>query len=406
MSKRDHFIIVGRTSEEIARGIVNRFGEGKSGEFGPLIDRANHVIQSRIGSYDDGEANAELFVDGKLPDHPIEQTLSDEEKKDIAKRLKKSSVTIVLSSSGLNTSNRALSMLFMAASLKQDHGVGHIKLIGPALPFMRNDRRFRSNGPEGETLQYNAVTGKLYPQFLKYAGVDEVVGFEPHSRDGVRHYRKAFGKKNASFVNMGAFFAESILNEMAPVNDGECQIMVGSPDGMNKPDDYGIARASSFGAALYKNTAFSHFADAQDFRERPYMFGIHKERSGPKKTSIVGFHGDVQGKLCIIIDDIISSGGTTLQAAAELKRRGASKVIAIATHGVLTDGALKKMLDSKDLDGIMLTDTIPGVLDKLNGNGLIGHEKLQVTTVSPLVNIEIARSLPKNKRDEFMPQLG
>ncbi len=407
MSKNDHFTFLGRTSEEIAFQVLNEFGDAEISNSGKLlISKAGKIIQARAGKFEDDEANAELFVDGKLPDHPVEQMLSQDDKDKIARKLKNSHVTIVLAASGVNTSSRAWSLIFLAEMLKEVYRVAHITAICPALPFMRSDRRFQTVHPDGSiTKQYNAVAGKYFARHLKLAGVDKVVGFEPHSRDAVRHYRKAFGKKNVSFVNMGAFFAETIGKQFTLVKGEDPLVMVGAPDGMNKPNDYGIARASSFGAALYKGTALEKYADVDDFTKRPYMFGIHKNRINSKKTEIVGFHGEVAGKTCIIIDDIISGGSTTLEAAKALKERGAKEVIAVATHGVLVNGALQKLLDSPYLDKIMLTDTIPGVLDKLKENGLLDHPKLVVETIAPLVNKEIEKDFGKKGGAKPKPQV-
>jgi hypothetical protein len=74
--ERNHFIIVGRTSDAIADGILRDFGQGP----GLRVDRPGNVFQSRFGTFGDGESIFELFVEGKLPDHPIAQQLSEPEK--------------------------------------------------------------------------------------------------------------------------------------------------------------------------------------------------------------------------------------------------------------------------------------------------------------------------------------
>jgi phosphoribosylpyrophosphate synthetase len=405
MSKKN-YVIVGRTSHEIAKSIVQEFGEGRLNTNGnALIEGRSKVIQARVGTYEDGEASAELFIDGKLPDHPIEQNLSMKDKRKIADKLKGSSVTIVLSASGPNTSSRALSLPILAEALKEDYGVSEITWIGPATPFLRNDRKFRKTASDGSVQhQFNAVAGKVYPRMLARSGIDRVVGFEAHSRDSVEHYISAFGKDNVTFVNMGAFFANAIRSEFRALFNSRTAsppIMVGSPDGMNKVTkdekgrlvyDFGIERASSFARALYKGTEWACFAKQEDFRARPYMFGISKERKNSKESEITDFHGDVAGKICVVLDDIIAGGGTTLNAAEALKERGAAMVIAIATHGVLVNGALSRLLKSEALDKVMLTDTIPGVMDKLDAIGDSAKQKVVVETIAPLVTREIHRS--------------
>ncbi len=395
-----HFIIVGRTSKAIAQGILPMFGDGNADDGSPIITEPGRVIQSRFGTFRDGEAIFELFIDGKLDDHPIEQRLTVEQKQRIFDELNGADVTIIHSLSGENTSSRALGLAFGASFLKKN-GVKNIRLIAPHLPFMRNDREFKKeadgeNGSKIVTRQYNAVACQEFATIMKLAGIDQVVGFEPHSRDGVRIYRETFGRENVTFVNMGDFFAKSIAAEFELVRDNMCQVIVGSPDGMNKPNDFGMQRAYSFGEELYKETEFANAASQHDVRHNPCMFGISKHRINADTTEIIDFHGDVAGKVCVIIDDIISGGSTTLHAAEKLKERGAASVIAIATHAVLTDGALKKLLESDVLDKVMLTDTIPGAVEKLGNVDYEDKSKLVIETIAPLVNEQLALKIKPN----------
>jgi phosphoribosylpyrophosphate synthetase len=380
MKPHHHFVLIGRTSTQIAQGVVKAFAHA------PLVK----VIQSRFGTFGDGESIFELFVDGKLPDHPLAQNLTQTEKRKIRNMMAESHITIVHSASGENVSSRAMSLLHGADYLKQNLGVGSITWIAPQLPYMRNDREFRKtiideNGRVRTHYQFNAVACDAYPRQLRAMGIDKIVGFEPHSKQGAGYYKKYFGERNAIFVNMGDFFAAQIAADVpALTTDGRCNVMVGSPDGMNKKNDYGIARARGFGRAFYAQTPFATYEREKDFRAIPYMFAIHKERIGPKDTKIVDFHGDVQGKICVLIDDIISSGGTTLDAARALRHRGAISVIAIATHAVLVNGALQKLLESDLIDKVMLADTIPSALDKKDRD-YPDHPKLIIQTIAPLV---------------------
>lgn len=398
---RNHFIIVGRTSEAIADGILRDFGAGP----GLQVNEPGNVFQARFGTFGDGESIFELFVDGKLPDHPIGQHLNENEKQRIVAGLNGAHVTIIHSTSGENTSSRANSLLDGIYDLKQNYQVGSITLINPHLPYMRNDRRFRrafheANGAVIEKQQRNALSGRNYARRLRQEGLDRVVAFEAHSRDGVKHYRDFFWaensrfseKRSVEFINTAEFFADRI----AKANDivdakGQWLVACGSPDGLNKPRDYGIMRAKRFALKLYANTIFAQGCNMHtDLRDIPFMFGIHKERINEKVTEIVGFHGTVENKDCIIIDDIYSSGGTTIEAAKQLKKYGAKSIRAIATHGVLVNGALPRLLDSI-IDEIHVTDTVTSVNEKAAQYGLAGHPKLFIHTLSPLVNDEIRK---------------
>lgn len=415
MGKRKDFIFIGRTSTEIAASIVDNFGHGERTPDGrPAITRPGPVIQFGVNAFEDGEVNTTLFANGDQPNHPVVQTLDEKQKNEIACGLEGSHVTIVHSASGQNTSMRAMGLVFLAKSLKSEYGVKDIRVIAPALPFMRSDRIFRKADQQGAMRsEFNAVAALHFAELLHDAGVRRVIGIEPHSRDGVKHYREVFGKKKAQFINMGDFYADQIREEYGLIDtQGNCLVMVGSPDGMNKPGDYGMARASSFGDALYKGTPAEKYSRVHhNFRDRPYMFGIHKERISSKETEIVGFHGEVSGKTCIIIDDIISGGSTTLHAAEELKKRGARDVVAIATHAVLVNGAARRLTESPFLDRIMLTDTIPSVADKLDENQLTDHHKVVIRSVAPLIVQAIEPKFRPHKKlirayERLKPQVG
>ena len=84
---------------------------------------------------------------------------------------------------------------------------------------------------------------------------------------------------------------------------------------------------------------------------------IDKRRSGPNEVGEMKVVGDVQGKLCVIIDDMVDTGGTLCKAAEAVLEKGATKVLALATHGVLSSGA-KERLANSSIEKIILTDTI------------------------------------------------
>ncbi|HEV2074065.1 MAG TPA: ribose-phosphate pyrophosphokinase [Thermomicrobiales bacterium] len=124
---------------------------------------------------------------------------------------------------------------------------------------------------------------------------------------------------------------------------------------------------------------------AEDFRERAKgsLAIISKQHPGADKTETVEMVGDVDGKIAVIVDDMISTGGTLVQAAKLLKERGAAKIHVCATHGVFADDAIQ-MIDASSIDEIIVTDTIP----------LPEHGKgpVKVVSVAPLLAEAIMRT--------------
>lgn len=114
---------------------------------------------------------------------------------------------------------------------------------------------------------------------------------------------------------------------------------------------------------------------------------IDKRRPRDDHVEVVHVIGDVDGQHCVIVDDLISTGGTLVNAAAALRTNGATAVDVVATHGVFTSGALERLHDSP-LDEVCITDTVP-LPD--GSRSFDDHPKLKVLSVAPLIAEAIVR---------------
>jgi ribose-phosphate pyrophosphokinase len=110
---------------------------------------------------------------------------------------------------------------------------------------------------------------------------------------------------------------------------------------------------------------------------------IDKFRKSHDAAEVTHVVGDVEGKRAVIVDDVISTGGSVCAAAEALKKSGAWEVIVCATHGVLSNNP-KKMFDDSCVDKILLTDTIPIPPEKIS-------KKMKIITVGPLLAKVIGR---------------
>jgi ribose-phosphate pyrophosphokinase len=108
------------------------------------------------------------------------------------------------------------------------------------------------------------------------------------------------------------------------------------------PDVGGVARARAFAKRL---------DDAE-------LAIIDKRRPRPNESKVMNIIGEVEGKTCMLVDDMVDTAGTLCQAAQALKEAGAEKVVAYITHPVLSGGAVEKISKSH-LDELVVTDTIP-----------------------------------------------
>jgi ribose-phosphate pyrophosphokinase len=85
---------------------------------------------------------------------------------------------------------------------------------------------------------------------------------------------------------------------------------------------------------------------------------IDKRRPKANVSEVMNIIGDVEGRTCVIMDDMVDTAGTLCKAAEALKQQGATRVLAYCTHPVLSGGAIKRINDSS-LDELVVTDTIP-----------------------------------------------
>ena len=111
---------------------------------------------------------------------------------------------------------------------------------------------------------------------------------------------------------------------------------------------------------------------------------IDKRRPRPGKSQVMNIIGDVKGKTCIIVDDIIDSGGTIINAVEALKKNGATDVYVFITHAVLSGDASNKIKKSK-IKKLIITDTID------NSNKIKNNNKIEVLSISSLMAEAIKR---------------
>jgi len=111
---------------------------------------------------------------------------------------------------------------------------------------------------------------------------------------------------------------------------------------------------------------------------------IDKRRISPEKAEAIHILGDVKNKNAIIVDDLIATGGSLMEAVTALKKAGAKDIYAAITHGVLSGDAIKNIDSCKDLKQLVITDTIP--LDSSKR-----HPRIKVVTVAPLLGEAIRR---------------
>ena len=192
-----------------------------------------------------------------------------------------------------------------------------ITAVVPYFGYARQDRRPRATRA--------AITAKLVANMISSAGVNRLLTIDLHADQIQGFFDIPVDNVYASPVLLGDAWKQAYRNVV-----------------IVSPDVGGVVRARAFAKRL----------DDAD------LAIIDKRRPRPNESKVMNIIGEVAGKTCLLIDDMVDTAGTLCQAAQALKDEGAEKVVAYATHAVLSGNAIER-ISSSALDELVVTDTIP-----------------------------------------------
>jgi ribose-phosphate pyrophosphokinase len=224
--------------------------------------------------------------------------------------------TFVIQSTSPDANTNLMEMLIMIDALKRA-SAGSIVAVMPYYGYARQDRKVASRSP---------ITAKLVADLIVAAGATRVVSMDMHAG-------QIQGFFNIPFDHLYA--APVLLDDMRRRFDGDAQNVV-----IVSPDAGGVERARAYSKRLGSTLGI-----------------VDKRRTKPNVAEIMNVIGEVQGKVAILLDDMIDTAGTLTQAANALKDKGASRVFAYATHAVLSGPAVERIQKSP-IEAVVVTDTI------------------------------------------------
>lgn len=225
----------------------------------------------------------------------------------------------ILQSTCAPTNESLMEVLIMADALRRA-SAGRITAAMPYFGYARQDRRPRSARV--------AITAKLVANMLGAAGVDRVMTMDLHA-DQIQGFFD---------VPVDNIYATPILLSDVLSKNMEDLIVV-------SPDIGGVARARAFAKQLECDLAI-----------------VDKRRPKANVSEVMNIIGDIEGRSCLLIDDMVDTAGTMCKAAEVLKARGAKHVSAYCTHPVLSGPAIER-INASVLDELVVTDTIPLSVD-------------------------------------------
>jgi len=213
------------------------------------------------------------------------------------------------------TNDNLMEIMVMVDALRRA-SAGRITAAIPYFGYARQDRRPRSARV--------AISAKVVANMLQVVGVDRVMTMDLHA-DQIQGFFD---------IPVDNIYAGPILLSDIWRRDYKNLVVV-------SPDIGGVVRARALAKQLEVDLAI-----------------IDKRRPRANVAEIMNIIGEIQGRSCIIMDDMVDTAGTLCKAAQALKERGAVAVSAYCTHPVFSGGAVERIADS-DLDEVVVTDTIP-----------------------------------------------
>ncbi len=225
-------------------------------------------------------------------------------------------VFIIQPTCGPSPAETLMELLVMADALKRS-SAARITAVVPYFGYSRQDRRSR--------LTRVPITAKLAAKMVEASGIDRILTVDLHA-DQIQGFFD---------IPIDNIYAQPVLLDDI-INQNYEDIVVVSPD---------------VGGVVRARAAAKKLNDAD-------LAIIDKRRPAPNMVKVMNVIGDVEGKTCVLIDDMVDTAGTLCQAAGILKEKGAKKVVAYATHAVLSGNAIST-IENSELDELVTTNTIP-----------------------------------------------
>jgi len=284
--------------------------------------------------------NIAKYLKSKLVNSSIRNFSDGEIYVEINENIRGNSIFLIQSVSSPANDN-LMELLLCIDALKRSSA----KNITAVIPYFGYARQDRKVAPR------TSISAKLVSNLITKAGADRVVTVDLHA-----------GQIQGFFdIPVDNLFATPIFARHVKKKIKNKNLICVAPD------VGGTERARALGKLLNVGLAI-----------------VDKRRPKPGQSQVMNIIGDVKGKTCILVDDIIDSGGTIVNAAKALKDRGAKEVYVYITHGVLSGEAVKKIKKSV-IKNLVITDTIDNI------SRVKGVKNIEVLSISSLMGEAIKR---------------
>ena len=242
----------------------------------------------------------------------------------------------IVQSTCSHVNDNLMELLIMIDAMRRA-SAGRITAVIPYFGYARQDRKAKSRDP---------ISAKLVANLITAAGADRVLTMDLHAAQIQGFFDIPVDNMMGSYI-----FAKHYIKRFGKGNDDYLVV---------SPDVGSVARARAFSVKLGVGMAI-----------------VDKRRERANQSEVMNIIGSVEGKKCILLDDIVDTAGSLTGAAAAIKNAGAEEVFACATHGVLSGPAIQRINDSC-INELLLLDTIPYPQDRERS------EKIRYLTTAPI----------------------
>ena len=282
------------------------------------------------------------FLDVPLVDPQVRRFANGEIFCEIEKNVRGADVFVIQTTSSPVNDN-LMELLVMIDALKRASAAS-ITAVVPHYGYSRQDRKASPRTP---------ISAKLVADLITVAGASRVITMDLHAGQIQGFFYIPFDNIYASPVFLSYIKENVDLENLTLVS----------------PDAGGVERVRWYAKRLEKDIAM-----------------IDKRRTGPNVAKAMNIVGDVKDRDVIIVDDMIDTAGTLIEAARTLKEHGARKIYSFATHGVFSPPAAERISGCAELEAVIVTDTIPLTTE------LQKVEKIKVLSTAEILSKAIHRT--------------
>ena len=339
------------------------FGNGNRDFSNRVANKFNESYKCKIN-----KSYPTFFANGEIRINPIEENIRQ---KDII--IIQSMVETYINDVKYSINDLLLELCVLIDAVKRG-SARSITVVMPMYPYQRQDRKENSRTP---------ISARMITTILESLSISRVIVFDLHA-DQIQGF---FGSTPLDNLFAEPYFIKYLKTTL-------------SKDELNNtvlvsPDEGGLKRVVRMSKKMKLSAAF-----------------MYKERKVVNDVDKMIIMGDVKDKICVIVDDMIDTGGTACKAAGLLKDNGALKVIMCASHGIFSKDAVMKIYNSQ-FDKVCTTNTViwKDRLDNLIENNIKNNElilnsniysKFDILDVSVLAAIAIERCLIGNSLSELL----